>query len=119
MTNLLALIAALIVVESQGDDIAVGDDGRAFGCLQIHAEYVEDVNRIAGASYVHEDAFDRDKAIKMVTIYLTHYCRKERLGRVATFEDLARCHNGGPNGYRRESTIKYWRQVETILPSKL
>ncbi len=49
--NLGPLIAALITVESNGRDNAVGDGGRAIGALQIHKSVVVDVNRIAGISY--------------------------------------------------------------------
>ena len=118
-TNLLTLIAALIMVESSGNDLAVGDSGLAYGPLQIHECYVQDVNRIAGTSFTHKDAFDRKKAIRMTLIYLVHYCTQKRLGHVATYEDYARCHNGGLNGYKKKCTEKYWRKVKTQLEKQL
>ena len=40
--NLITLILALIAVESSGNDNAIGDGGLAYGCLQLHAAYVQD-----------------------------------------------------------------------------
>lgn len=112
---MLALILALIMVESGGDNFAIGDNGRAYGCLQIHEICVKDVNRIYGTNYVHEDAFHREKAIRICELYLSYYASEKSLGRKATFEDMARIWNGGPNGYKKESTLKYWRKVEKAL----
>mgnify|MGYP003681423291 CR=1 FL=1 len=30
-------------------------------------------------------------------------------------EKVARIHNGGPKGYRKKATIKYWKKVLTEL----
>ena len=108
------LIVAIIQVESGGNMMAVGDNGKAYGCMQIHAAYVEDVNRIWGTKFVHEDAFDKVAAIEMFLIYTGHYGVKleDKLDRKATFEDLARIHNGGPNGWKKDSTKKYWEKVQ-------
>ena len=48
--NITNLITALIAVESSGNDMAIGDNGRALGPLQIHRGVVLDVNRITGSS---------------------------------------------------------------------
>ena len=42
---------------------------------------------------------------------MCRYATKERLGHDATNEDIARIHNGGPNGWRSSSTEGYWRKV--------
>ena len=42
------LITSLVQVESRGNSNAIGDNGKAIGCLQIHKGVVEDVNRIYG-----------------------------------------------------------------------
>ena len=42
-------LAALIAVESSGNDNAVGDGGASHGPLQIGAAVVEDVNRFRKA----------------------------------------------------------------------
>jgi len=109
------LIAALIAVESAGDDFAVGDNGAAFGCLQIHQIMVDDVNRIAGTSFIHEDAFAKTKAVKMCEIYLTHYATPRRVGGMQWEEAAARMWNGGPRGHWRASTLSYWERVKVQL----
>lgn len=109
------LISALIIVESGGNDNAIGDNGKAFGPLQIHQVMVDDVNRIAGANYSHKDAFNRKNSIDMLRIFTTHYVNEARLGRKPTMEDVARCWNGGPNGYRKAATARYWEKVKQQL----
>ena len=109
---IVLLLPALIQVESSGIDSAVGDNGRAVGCLQLWQIYVRDVNRIAGTDYVYDDRYDRKKSIEMTKIYLRHYGSEKRLGHKPTLQDLARIHNGGPNGYKNPKTLKYWRKIE-------
>ena len=57
-------IQALIEVESKGNELA--DDGKGcWGVLQLTDIYVREVNRLYGTSFVHKDAFDREKSIMM------------------------------------------------------
>ena len=49
MTNaILSLIAALIIVESNGNPTALGDNTGAVGILQIHPVMIAEANRLAG-----------------------------------------------------------------------
>ena len=111
----MTLILALIMVESNGNDFEIGDDGKAYGCLQMHAAYVQDAAEYAGKDWVHEDAFQRVVAIQIFMAYMARYATEERLGREPTLEDIARIHNGGPNGYKKKSTEKYWQKVKSML----
>ena len=111
----MTLIMALIMVESGGNDFEIGDDGKAYGCLQMHAAYVQDAAEYAGKDWVHEDAFQRVVAIQIFMAYMARYATEERLGREPTLEDIARIHNGGPNGYKKKSTEKYWQKVKSML----
>jgi len=110
-------LKAIETVESHGNAKAIGDNGKAYGVYQIHKSYVEDVNRISGKNFTHEDAFDKDKAKEMVEIYLTNYGKsyEKKTGKKATNEVLARIHNGGPNGYKKDATKKYWNKVQKEL----
>jgi len=110
----MTLILALITIESGGNDFAIGDDGKAYGCLQMHAAYVQDAAEHAGKDWIHEDAFQRDVAIQIFEAYMARYATKERLGREPTIEDIARIHNGGPNGYKKACTDKYWGKVKKL-----
>jgi soluble lytic murein transglycosylase-like protein len=116
--NLITLILALIAVESSGNDNAIGDGGLAYGCLQLHAAYVQDAAEYAGKDWKHEDAFDRETSIEIVVAYMDRYANEKRLGRPVTIEDIARIHNGGPVGYKKTATIKYWKKVEAELISR-
>ena len=108
--NLTNLITALIAVESSGNDLAIGDQGRAIGRLQIHRAVVLDVNRFTGSHYRHQDMTNRATARKVCQAYLEHYGR-----RGATTEQLARRWNGGPTGDRKTATLPYWRKVEKAM----
>ena len=107
--NLTNLISALMLVESSNNDLAIGDQGRAIGCLQIHRAVVLDVNRITGSHYRHQDMTNRVQARAVCQAYLTHY------GRGATTEQLARRWNGGPTGDRKPATEAYWAKVKKNL----
>jgi hypothetical protein len=115
MNSFFTLILAIIAVESGGDNHAIGDNGKAYGCLQIWSAYVEDANQFAGTSYTHADAFDRKKSIAMFTAYMSRYATEKRIGHTPTAEDIARIHNGGPNGYRKVATDVYWAKVKAEL----
>lgn len=109
------LILAIIMIESGGDPKAVGDNGLAFGILQIHQAYCIDASQYANKPWKHEDAFDHLTAIEMFKAYMGRYATPERLGRDVTAEDIARIHNGGLYGYKRSSTDAYWAKVKAKL----
>ena len=46
---------------------------------------------------------------------MKHFAALNRIGRDPTSEDLARIHNGGPDGYKSKLTIKYWERVKKHL----
>jgi len=100
-----ALLAALLAVESGGNDKAIGDHGRALGALQIHAAVVQDVNRRHGTAYRHADMHDRAKAVRVASLYLATYAPN------ATPEVQARVWNGGPRGASKAATLGYWAKV--------
>jgi len=109
MTTISNLITALIIVESSGNDQAIGDNGRAIGPLQIHRGVVQDVNRFTGNHYRHQDMTNRVAARAVCEAYLTHY------GKNCTTEQLARRWNGGPAGDRKSATEAYWAKVKKQL----
>jgi len=110
------LLAAIEQVESGGDSSAVGDNGNAIGSFQLWKIYVRDVNRILGENrYTYADRLSRSKSREMVKVYIWHYCTRKRLKREPTLEDMARIHVGGPNGYKKACTKKYWLKVKGKL----
>ncbi len=109
MTTISNLISALIIVESSGNDLAIGDNGRALGPLQIHRGVVQDVNRITGSNYRWQSMTNRVQARAVCEAYLKHY------GKGASTEQLARRWNGGPTGDRKSATEAYWAKVKKQL----
>ena len=116
---------AIKQVESSGNENAVGDNGRSIGPLQIQRNYYNDaVERSPSlqsgkyAGYTYENckgpgSFEYSRAV--AESYMNRYATEERLGHRPTFKDMARIHNGGPNGYKMEATVKYWEKVNKIL----
>ena len=109
------LYAAIRIVESNGNPDAVGDHGQAIGCYQIWRDYWQDATEFSNIGGSYNDCFNCDYAHEIVIAYMNRYATENRLKRPVTFEDIARIHNGGPNGYRKESTKKYWTKVANIL----
>ncbi len=129
------LIPALMQVESCGVLDAIGDDGEAVGCLQIHKIVVDDVNRIlarAGKEYTftYEDRYDYAKSVMMCEIFLDYYFEKyvmwwnnqyaKSFHHPMPFnvcECMARLWNGGYEGLKRnpQATDNYWATVKEEL----
>lgn len=103
------------MVESSCNPNAVGDDLKSIGILQMQEDYVEDAAEHAGEDWVHMDALDELTAIRIFRAYMDRYATEEQIGRPVTFEDIARIHNGGPNGYKKKSTIPYWNKVKCLM----
>ena len=116
---------AIKQVESSGNENAVGDNGRSIGPLQIQRGYYNDAvernpslqsGKYAGYTYENckgSGSFEYSRAV--AEGYMNRYATERRLGHLPTFEDMARIHNGGPNGYKMEATVKYWEKVNKIL----
>lgn len=120
------LLDAIEWVESSGKpDPPMGKDGEV-GTFQILPIYVDDVNRIMAFNEIMRPDYDvnlepiryapftydycrrdRQRSRAMVRIYLNHYG--------GTFEEMARKHNGGPNGHKKKSTEAYWLKVKARM----
>jgi hypothetical protein len=113
------LIAALIKVESNGNDHAIGDrhmNNKAYGCLQIRQPCVDDVNQRFGTK-IRADSLigNRSLSVWVCQRYLERYGTRAQIGREPSDEDLARIWNGGPNGWKKQSTSAYWTKVQKAL----
>ena len=106
---------------------AVGDQDRgcSYGPYQIMRGYYNDAvefnptlrNSIDFSDLIGPGSIEKSEQIMQA--YSNRYTTAERLGREPTFEDAARNHNGGPNGYKKSATIGYWNKVSGILgPNK-
>lgn len=118
MNQVIALILqALVVVESGNQVNAIGDDGNAWGCLQIQQVCLDDVNRVYKTKYTRKDCFTRKKSYEIATKYLTYYGKQyqKNTGKKPTVEVLVRIWNGGPKGYKKSATRKYWLRANEQL----
>jgi hypothetical protein len=94
-------------------DCPEGDGGDAIGPLQIHRCAWEDV-QVEGE--VYEDCEGLDYSLVVFDRYMARYATPKRIGRaVVTDEDKARIWNGGPNGFKKDSTLGYWEKVQDVL----
>lgn len=110
------LVKALIKVESEGNDNAIGDrhlKDMAYGCLQIRKPVCIDVNRAYGLSLTPQMMLgNRQLSIDTFYRYMALYATAKQIGREPTDEDRARCWNGGPTGWKRSTTVAYWAKVQ-------
>lgn len=109
-----SLVAALIQVESRGNDSAYCKSEEAVGCLQIRPIMVREVNRILKIQgkenrFKLKDRWDREKSLEIFYVWKNFHHSN------STNEQVARNWNGGPKGHQRKSTIKYWTKVEQQL----
>lgn len=119
MTITATFILAVMLVESGNNPNARGKAGE-IGPLQITPAVVEDVN--AMQDQVHfdiEDALDPVRARAIFTMYVSHYCTRERLGREPTLRDAAMTWHLGLTGWRRAlaraHSDTYWHRVEALM----
>tara|TARA_R110000824_G_scaffold146414_7_gene315229 strand:- start:1573 stop:1995 length:423 start_codon:yes stop_codon:yes gene_type:complete len=133
-----AFVLALIMQESGGNDRAIGDGGASHGLLQIQEDCLIDANKWRKAMGLSQfkfpnDCYDRQKAEHILFAYLQQYtqarCKEKhtlvsqlkegeyywRTGKPPTWEDYARIWNGGPNGYKKQATLKYWGKLKKAL----
>ena len=112
------LVSALILVESRGNDSAIGDrhivGGEAVGALQIRPIMVREVNRTlkiqkSDKRFKLSDRYDREKTIEMFYVWKNFHHKD------SDFETIARNWNGGPKGYKNSRTLKYWSKVQKEL----
>jgi len=114
----ISLVEAIILVESRGNDSAVGDKhiigGEAVGCLQIRPIMLKEINRQLKRNGLEprfelEDRYSRSKSIEMFNVYVS------LLHEGHSDEHIARNWNGGPKGYKRKSTEKYWEKKREMV----
>lgn len=115
------LIDAVIQVESGGDPAAQGNYGE-LGVLQIRPIMVREVNRIMAHvgqvefggtfEFYHDQMLDADTSKRVFVIYSQYWALHWN---DYTCEGIARRWNGGPEGHVKQSTLGYWKKVQTEL----
>ena len=110
-----ALLDAIRFVESSDDpNVKDGDNGKAIGMYQIWRAYWLDACEFDPSlkSGKYEDCRNEAYARRVVIAYLSRY------GKGKSAKDLARIHNGGPRGHRKDATLEYWSKVEDAMENK-
>jgi len=105
------LVDALILVESAGNPNAFNKKENAVGCLQIRPIMLREVNRILrkqnnNKRFTKEDRWDCGLSKEMFYIWCIHHHLN------SSSEVIARNWNGGPRGYKKQSTEHYWNKVQ-------
>ena len=111
--DITTLVDALIMVESNGNPNAYCKKEKAVGCLQIRPVMLREVNRILRKQkltkrFSLEDRWDCGLSEEMFYIW-KNYHHKD-----SSDEVIARCWNGGPRGYKKQSTKHYWQKVQKL-----
>ena len=106
-----SLVDALILVESAGNPNAFCKKENAVGCLQIRRIMVREVNRIlrkqnSDKRFTKEDRWDCGLSKEMFYIWENYHHEN------SSNEVIARNWNGGPRGYKKQSTEYYWNKVQ-------
>ena len=103
-----ALFKAIVMVESSGNPLAIGDKHlrhKSYGIVQVRRTRLNDYYDKTGIRYYESDMFDPVKS-KEVFMY---YCFGSDL------EVISRCWNGGPEGMSKKSTKAYYQKVKSKL----
>ena len=116
------LYPAICLIESDNDPRAVNRSEGAVGIAQIRMICVEDVNRILQAPvFGPDDRLDPVASKEIFKIYLAHYGDRvynKMTGKKPSLEVYARIWNGGPTGWRKKTTLGYWKKVKAELDKK-
>ena len=108
-----ALWQSVCAVESGGNPMAYNAQEQAAGIAQIRPICLRDCNRIVGYTrWTLADRYNPIKARAMFETYTGHYMRHYKL---TGGESAARIWNGGPEGWRKQGTLAYWRRVERFI----
>ena len=95
--------------EPNGGRDSVGDGGRSIGPYQIGKAYWLD----SGVKGQWEDVRDKAYAERVMIAYWKKYVPAALAAN--DYEVLARVHNGGLRGHKKQATIKYWNKVRALL----
>jgi hypothetical protein len=83
-------------------------DSVSRGLMQITPILINDLNAIYGTHFKLSDRFIYSKCVTMFFLYQNHY------NSTWNIEKAARIWNGGPNGMKKKSTLKYWIKTKRI-----
>lgn len=110
-TNIAAIIAALVLVESNGRNVT-GDGGKAVGVLQTWPVQVREVNRILGTqAYTLEDRRNPEKSKEMAGVFLTYWAPRRNCTRPEEVAGLWRNPCGKRVNWYRKRFLRYYEEI--------
>jgi hypothetical protein len=89
--------------------IQVETGGREINPMEISEAYLID----SGLQY-DLNQINTEESYLVFVAYMERYATPKRLGREVTVEDIARIHNGGPNGWKKGVTEGYGERVVNL-----
>ncbi len=106
------IIDTLVKVESDGNQFAIGDNGKAVGCLQIWEIMVKECNRILGRNeFTLKDRYSVKRSKYMATVFLSRQISryKSKYGKYPDELTLASSWNTGSifNSINRKYVVRY------------
>lgn len=102
-----AIWEAICQVESGGNPRAIGDKhlkNKSYGIAQVRQDRLDDYYKQTGIRYTTDDMFDTTNSKSVFMWYAMQYHYTE-------IEKISRNWNGGPKGYKKPSTLKYYRKI--------
>lgn len=111
-------VTAIREVETGGEPNdglgAIGDNGDSIGPLQISSAYHQDAVEydpsLKDDGKTYQNCLnDFEYSKKVVVAYMKRYAPKD-----ATAEQMARIHNGGPNGHKKKVTEAYAEKFKKV-----
>jgi hypothetical protein len=112
VTNLMSIIAALMLTESGGNPAALGDNKRAVGVLQMWPIQVAEVNRILKHSvYKPHDRHCSAKSQEMCGIFLTYWADRRGLSKPEEIAGLWRNPSGKVVPWYRSRFLEHYKGV--------
>ena len=115
------LLGAICEVESNCESDAIGDNGDSIGAYQIQYNYwfdaVEWDPSLSSPIFEYSNCFNKEYSEFIIIAYMERYVPDAM--EYFNPEVIARTHNGGPNGFIKNSTIKYWEKVKPIFKERM
>lgn len=82
------------------------------GPLLISGHVIEDVNEKYGTHYTLSSVRNSPGfSVQVAWLYLGLYATERRLGHKPTLEDMVRVFFGGPQGFKKSTTVEKWIEV--------
>lgn len=97
-------------LESNNNDFALGDKGKALGRYQIwRVCYLDAKEYDKSITFSYESLTNKVNSDKVVKAYISRYCKENN------FESWARLWNGGPNWKKKlNKTDLYWKKFVAL-----